>query len=124
MLFKTKKRSKACIKIGNTLKSLRLQNGFSVKCLSSMLNDFNYPISDKTIYKWESNKTIPDIKSLNILAKIYNVGLESFFESGSKIQALTSIELKLISYLHSYKLFKKVVLMLARLDRETNKYGK
>lgn len=120
MLVKTKRKSKTCIKVGNTLKHLRLQNGFSIKHLSSILNDFNYPISDKTIYKWESNKIIPDIKSLNILAKIYNVGLESFFESSSKIQALTSVELKLISYLHSYKLFKKVVFMLARLDRNTN----
>ena len=119
-MSKVKKRS---IRIGNTLKSLRLQNGFSIKALSSILTEFDYPVSIKTIYKWESDKIIPDIKSLNMLAKIYNVGIEIFFNNESNVQALSDIELKLISYLHTYKTFKKVIFLLAKIDEEKNDYG-
>ena len=123
MINKAKRKIRKDIAIGNTLKSLRLQNGFSIRSLSAMLTEFSYPTSIKTLYKWESNKVMPDIKSLNILAKIYNVGLECFFGSEFPNQALNDNELKLISYLHSYKTFKKMVFLLARIGKEKFDYG-
>lgn len=112
------------IKIGRNLKALRQQNGFSIRKLSLVLAEFGYPISFQTIYKWESDKIMPNIKSLNILSTIYNVGLESFFDDGSNVQSLSNGELKLISYLHTYKTFQKIVFLLSKLDKEEYVNGK
>lgn len=111
------------IKIGRNLKTLRIQNGFTIQRLCIVLSEFNFPISYQTIYKWESDKIMPDMRSLNVLATIYNVGLESFFDDSSNVQSLSSGELKLISYLHTYKTFKRIIFLLAKLDKEESEYG-
>ncbi|MBO6134335.1 MAG: helix-turn-helix transcriptional regulator [Lachnospiraceae bacterium] len=106
------------VKMGKRLKSLRIQNGFSIKKLSLVFSEFNFPISIQTIYKWESDRMLPDIKSLGTLASIYNVGIESFFDGEGNIHSLNESELKLISYLHSYKAFKRILSLLAKLREE------
>ena len=110
-------------KIHSKLRALRIENGLSVKKLCAILTEFNYPISYQTIYKWESGAITPDLKSLNILADLYNVSINSFFDDDSHIQALDDSELKLISYLRTFKLFNKTVLMLVKFNQEEIDYG-
>ncbi len=57
-------------KINCKLKEIRKNFGYSVKHLSEILTNLNYPIKDKTIYKWEDGSITPDIKVLNLLAGI------------------------------------------------------
>ncbi|MBQ7743368.1 MAG: helix-turn-helix transcriptional regulator [Lachnospiraceae bacterium] len=123
MKDKAKKNYATKIRLGYALKTLRQQKGLSVRRLSSLFDDLNFPVSIKTIYKWESDTITPDIKSLNVLSTIYNVGVETFFNERSHIQALSDSELKLISYLHTVKSFKKMVLLLAKIDEEKSVYG-
>ena len=109
--------------IGKKLKELRIQNGISVKRLNGLLSDLNQPINIKTIYKWENNLANPDIRMLNALATIYNVGIGSFFDDNSRTQSLSNIEIKLLSHMHKSKIFRKIVYLLVKLERGDVIYG-
>ena len=54
--------------IGENIKSLRVEKSMTQTQLASMLF-----ISQDTISLWERNKSLPDVKSLIQLAKIFNV---------------------------------------------------
>lgn len=54
--------------IGETIKSLRLENGMTQTKLASLLF-----MSQDTISLWERGKSLPDVKSVIEMAKIFNV---------------------------------------------------
>lgn len=54
--------------IGETIKSLRLENGMIQTKLASLLF-----MSQDTISLWERGKSLPDVKSVIEMAKIFNV---------------------------------------------------
>ena len=122
-LFKGGKIFMESIFIGKKLKELREQNGFTVKKLSGLLTALNQPISIKMIYKWEANLCVPDIRILNALATIYNVGIGSFFDDNSNIQSLSATELKLITFMQKSKVFRRLMYMLVKLKRGDIVYG-
>lgn len=103
--------------LGENLKNYRIQNGLSIKKLNSLLTSLNFPISSQSIYKWESNKATPDINILNTLANIYNISISCFFNNNGKIQSLNNTELKLIEYLHKYKIFRRIVYSMIKLNK-------
>lgn len=111
------------VKIGKKLRSLRIQNGLSVKKLYEILDGLNLPICTQSIYKWETGLSAPDIKTLNALATIYNTSIGSFFDEDSKIQALTSDEQRLIEQLHSSRVFKRIIFLLIKLSKGGRIYG-
>lgn len=53
---------------GETIKSLRLENGMIQTKLASLLF-----MSQDTISLWERGKSLPDVKSVIEMAKIFNV---------------------------------------------------
>ena len=54
--------------IGDTIKNLRVEKNMTQTQLASLLF-----ISQDTISLWERNKSLPDVKSLIQLSKIFNV---------------------------------------------------
>lgn len=54
--------------IGETIKSLRLENEMTQTKLASLLF-----MSQDTISLWERGKSLPDVKSVIEMAKIFNV---------------------------------------------------
>lgn len=109
--------------IGDKLKEFRIKNGFSVKKLSGLLTAINQPISTQMIYKWEKNLCVPDIRMLNALASIYNVGIGHFFDDDSSVQALSEVELKLLSHMQKSKIFRRIIYLLVKLERGDIVYG-
>lgn len=57
--------------IGNRLRELRKEKGYTIKELSQIIN-----VSDISISRYENNKRDADIKTLKDLAKLYNVSLD------------------------------------------------
>lgn len=57
--------------VSNNLVTLRKQNHLTQAELASKLN-----YSDKTISKWETGETLPDIEVLHNITEIYNVSLD------------------------------------------------
>lgn len=106
------------VNIGDNLKMIRLQNGLTIKQVISLLNDLNLPISIQTLYKWEANKITPDIRSLNTLAGIYSVNVGSFFNDNSRFQSLNENEERLLTLLHKYKVFRKIIFLIMKIYKE------
>ena len=111
------------IEIGKKLRSLRIQNGLSVKKLYTLLDSLNLPICTQSIYKWETGLAVPDIKTLNGLATIYNISIGSFFDEDGKVQALTHDEQRLIDQLQSSRVFKRIIFLLVKLSKGGKIYG-
>lgn len=59
-------------KFGNRLCSLREEKGLSQKELATILD-----VSDKAISKWENGQSIPRMETLEKIAEVFNVGLDT-----------------------------------------------
>lgn len=59
------------LNIAENIKTLRISKKWTQKELGQKLY-----VSDKTISKWESNRSVPDIFMIDELAKIFNVSVE------------------------------------------------
>lgn len=59
--------------LANVLRKLRLTAGFTQKNMADALN-----ISRSTYTYYEMGKTTPDIQSLQLMANIFNVGIDIF----------------------------------------------
>ncbi len=66
---------------GGRIKELRQKNHMTQKKLGDLLD-----ISDRAVSKWESGLSKPSGENLVLLAKIFSVSVESFFEAASRIQ--------------------------------------
>ena len=106
------------LRLGDNLKKYRNQNGLSIKQVCTLLSDMNLPISMQTIYKWEADKATPDLKSLHVLASIYNINVGSFFNDNSRFQSLNENEEKVLNFLHKYKSFKKIIFLIMKINKE------
>ena len=52
------RRKLTLVKIGRKLKEIRLNNNLSLNNVIKKLEEFDYFVSKKTIYKWESDTSI------------------------------------------------------------------
>lgn len=59
--------------IGEILKEYRKANKYTVNEVSDLLKQQNFIAAPKTIYGWESNRSLPDADTLLTLCKIYNI---------------------------------------------------
>ncbi len=64
---------KKSMRLGEILKNLRKKYNFTQDFVASQLN-----LSRSTYTYYETGKTEPNLKSLGILSKLYNVDLETF----------------------------------------------
>ncbi|ANY13478.1 hypothetical protein BCY75_05535 [Latilactobacillus curvatus] len=58
--------------IGQQLKQFRLDANYSQQTLAEQIN-----VSRQVISKWETDKSAPDLNTLVVLAKLYNVSLNT-----------------------------------------------
>lgn len=58
--------------IGQQLRQFRLDAGYSQQTLAEQIN-----VSRQVISKWETDKSAPDLNTLVVLAKLYNVSLNT-----------------------------------------------
>lgn len=60
-----------CTKVGNLIRSLRIEKGLTQKAFAQKLN-----ISDRTVSKWERGLGLPDVSLLNELSSALGVDTE------------------------------------------------
>lgn len=111
------------VDLGKKLKSLRKRNAYSVEDLKNKMLEFDFPIGEKTIYKWENNEVIPELSALKILACIYNISVGSIFEENYSCQPLTSSELSFIDFLRKNESFRKIIYIITKHEKEAMKYA-
>lgn len=66
--------------IGEKIKNVRTESGFTQEELANKLM-----VSRQAITKWESDKGIPDISNLKLLAKLLNVSVDYLLDDGDNI---------------------------------------
>ena len=101
--------------LGTKLKNLRKENKYTIKNIISKLNEYNICVTEKSIYRWENNKVVPDIKTIHVLSNIFNVSLTSLYEDSKYCKALNKSESKFLNYLRTNSHFKKIVSLLIKL---------
>ena len=95
------------------LKKARRQNKLSANDVCYLCAQYGYPIYFKTLYKWENAQSMPDLESLEILCRIYNVRLSDILKNkNSKKYNLSLKESVFIQNIRINKKFKKILLLL------------
>lgn len=59
--------------IGQTIRDLRTEHGYSQTQLGELLN-----VTDSTVSKWESGNSNPGIEQINDLAKLFGISVDAF----------------------------------------------
>ncbi|WP_407400559.1 helix-turn-helix transcriptional regulator [Treponema sp.] len=62
---------------GNQIKSLRLENGYTVREIQNVFG-FEYP---QAVYSWEQGKNVPTIDNLLVLARLFESPIEEIVVS-------------------------------------------
>lgn len=62
--------------IGETLRSLRMSNRYTMEDLANIIG-----VSRQSIAKWENNESLPDLLKCNELAKLYGVTTDAIINS-------------------------------------------
>lgn len=66
--------------LGEKIKQARTENGFTQEELAEKLM-----VSRQAITKWESDKGIPDISNLRMLARCFNVSIDYLLDDGENV---------------------------------------
>lgn len=88
-----------CDKICSRINQLRKEKGWSVKELAEKLG-----VSEKTVYKWEGGKGIPDVGIFPTLAKVFGESIEYFMpEIEEVIKEPEKVEVDISKEVEKYK---------------------
>lgn len=88
-------------KIGKYIKFLRERNNLTQEELAKKV-----PVTREAVSKWETGRRIPDIETLIILSKIFNLSIESLLSGEESNNAVVNL------YKDNIKLHKKVGILL------------
>lgn len=105
-------------KIGSKLKYYRTANGYSIVEVVKKFSEINVPIRAQTIYKWENDSCIPDLKTINILSHIYGTNLASIYDDNKFCKSLSKQENDFINCLRNNEVYKKIIKLLCSLNTE------
>lgn len=103
--------------ISEKLKSLRKSNNYTVKELAKQLNNHNLHFTTNNIYKWEEGITLPNLKTLKALSKIYKCGISYLINEDSsniKNAFITPFELHLLQLFRNNFLFRSISMQLLK----------
>ncbi|MBR6229722.1 MAG: helix-turn-helix transcriptional regulator [Eubacterium sp.] len=107
------------------LKKLRVDKSIKVSDVSSYLGEHLKPVSEKTIYGWESGVSMPSSKALLTLCEMYDVSdIRTAFDSsktppdteGSPMHFLTPREWELVKSYRDRPEIKAIVRKIYDLD--------
>ena len=73
-------------RIGKYIKFLRERNNLTQEELAKKV-----PVTREAVSKWETGRRIPDIETLIILSKIFNVPIESLLSGGESDNAMVNL---------------------------------
>ncbi len=108
------------------LRMLRKEKSFSVAEVSAYLTEHVRPVSEKTIYGWETGVSIPNSEILLTLCEMYDISdIRSAFNEncgkpeseGSPMHFLTPPEWELVKKYRNNPSFKPVIRKIYDLER-------
>lgn len=67
--------------LGEQLKKLRESKGFSQEDVAKKIG-----VTRQAIYRWENNKSYPDIDNLILLSEMYNVTLDALIKGNQNMK--------------------------------------
>ncbi|MCF0117340.1 MAG: helix-turn-helix transcriptional regulator [Bacilli bacterium] len=67
-------------RVGNFIKQLRKEKGYSQEQLSSKLYDMDVVVSPNAISQWERGETVPDVSNLLTLANLFNASVDELLD--------------------------------------------
>lgn len=74
--------------IGDKILDLRKKAGLSQEEVADKLE-----VSRQTVSKWETNQTVPELKKIKLLSKLYNVSYDYLISKSNLSGDITSIEM-------------------------------
>lgn len=99
------------------LKQFRKLNHLTANEVCQIMNKYNYPISIKTIYKWECGIQLPDIIVLDVLCHVYNIQISQLIDdNNTKQDNINLIEAQFIEMIRNSKKYKSALLLIAKSE--------
>lgn len=103
------------IKIGKKLKEIRLNCKLSINKVIKKLEELDIYVTKKTIYRWENDVTVPDLKTINTLSYIYNTNLNLLYEDKKFYKSLSENEYKFIIAVRENESLRKIAKLLYKI---------
>lgn len=103
------------VKIGKKLRELRLNCNLSIDKVIEKLKELNIYVTKKTIYRWENDNTVPDLKTFNTLSFIYNANLNELYEDTRFYKSLNENEYKFIIAIRENDIFRRITKLLYKM---------
>ena len=90
------------MKIGSFLKELRNEKGLTQGQLAEQLN-----VSNRSVSRWETGSTLPDISILIELAKFYEVDIKEIIDGGRKSEDMDKEMIETLEKVGEYTINEK-----------------
>ncbi|MBR0039049.1 MAG: helix-turn-helix transcriptional regulator [Lachnospiraceae bacterium] len=103
------------VKIGKKLREARLNCNLSIEKVIKKLEELNIYVTKKTIYRWENDDTVPDLKTINTLSFIYNANLNELYEDTKFCKSLNENEYRFIIAVRENEQFRKITKLLYKI---------
>ena len=103
------------VKIGKKLKEIRLNCKLSIEKVIKKLEELGIYVTKKTIYRWENDNTVPDLKTINTLSYIYNANLNLLYEDKKFYKSLSENEYKFIIAIRENESLRKIAKLLYKI---------
>lgn len=108
-------------KLSTRLKALRKNESLTVSEVVRLLYENNLDYSEQSVYKWEEGSSVPSVRTLYILAKIYNCPI-SFLVADDHVnfKKINPHELLILRLFRTDFLFRSTASLLMRLIDRNN----
>lgn len=103
--------------ISERLKQLRESKNYTIKDLINLLDGYGLHYTPTNIYKWEEGVTLPNIKTLKVLSKIYECGISYIINDDDyniRNDIMTPFELHLLQLFRNNFLFRSISMQLLK----------
>ena len=103
------------VKIGKKLKENRLNCKLSIDKVIKKLEELGIYVTKKTIYRWENDNSVPDLKTINTLSYIYNANLNLLYEDTKYYKSLSESEYKFIITIRENEDFRRIAKLIYKI---------
>lgn len=99
------------INLGNKIHNLRIKKRYSVEDVKNIFSTYEYPISKKSIYRWESNEVTPDLSAINIICDVFGIPVTELLDIKCKddVKVISKYEKEFLIALRTNHFFKKIM---------------
>ena len=97
------------------MKEIRLNCKLSIEKVIKKLEELGIYVTKKTIYRWENDNSVPDLKTINTLSYIYNANLNLLYEDTKYYKSLSESEYKFIITIRENEDFRRIAKLIYKI---------